>query len=99
MIDLLRDAVNINSGSYDKPGVDAVGARFEQHFAAHGIEAWREPHDVFGDAVHALVAKPGSNEKPVLLMGIATRCFPRARWRAGRSPSRAAAPMGRGSPT
>ena len=49
--------------------VDAVGARFEQHFAAHGIEAWREPHDVFGDAVHALVTKPGSNEKPVLLMG------------------------------
>jgi hypothetical protein len=32
MIDLLRDVVNIDSGCYDKPGVDAVGARFEQHF-------------------------------------------------------------------
>src|SRR3954468_22460046 len=77
MIDLLRDVVNIDSGSYDKAGVDAVGARFEQHFAAHGIEVWREPHDVFGDAVHALVTKPGSNEKPVLLMGHRDTVFPK----------------------
>ena len=77
MIDLLRDAVNIDSGSYDKAGVDAVGARFEQHFAAHGIEEWREPHDVFGDAVHALVTKPGSNEKPILLMGHRDTVFPK----------------------
>jgi glutamate carboxypeptidase len=77
MIDLLRDVVNIDSGSYDKPGVDAVGVRFEQHFAAHGIETWREPHEVFGDAVHALVTKPGSNEKPVLLMGHRDTVFPK----------------------
>src|SRR5664279_1406349 len=69
MIDLLRDVVNIDSGSYDKAGVDAVGARFEKHFAEHGISAWREQHDTFGDAIHALVAKPGSNEEPILLMG------------------------------
>jgi glutamate carboxypeptidase len=77
MIDLLRDAVNIDSGSYDKAGVDAVGARFERHFAEHGIEAWREPHDGFGDALHALVAKPGSNEKPILLMGHRDTVFPK----------------------
>jgi glutamate carboxypeptidase len=77
MIDLLRDVVNIDSGSYDKAGVDAVGARFERHFAAHGIEAWREPHDVFGDALHASVAKPGSNEKPILLMGHRDTVFPK----------------------
>lgn len=69
MIDLLRDVVNIDSGSYDKAGVDAVGARFEKHFAEHGISSWREGHDSFGDALHALVAKPGSNEEPILLMG------------------------------
>jgi len=69
MIDLLRDVVNIDSGSYDKAGVDAVGARFQQHFAEHDIETWREPHDVYGDAVHGLVARPGSNEKHVLLLG------------------------------
>lgn len=77
MIDLLRDAVDIDSGSYDKAGVDAVGARFEHHFAAHGISTWREPHDVFGDAIHALVAKPGSNEKPILLMGHRDTVFPK----------------------
>ncbi|MBR0715794.1 M20 family metallopeptidase [Bradyrhizobium liaoningense] len=69
MIDLLRDVVNIDSGSYDKAGVDAVGARFEKHFAEHGILSWRESHDSFGDALHAVVAKPGSNEEPILLMG------------------------------
>lgn len=69
MVDLLRDVVNIDSGSYDKDGVDAVGARFERHFSEHGIPFRRESHDSFGDAIHAEVAKPGSNEKPVLLMG------------------------------
>jgi glutamate carboxypeptidase len=77
MIDLLRDVVNIDSGSFDKEGVDAVGARFEQHFAEHGIETWREPHDVYGDAVHGLVSKPGSNEKPILLMGHRDTVFPK----------------------
>jgi glutamate carboxypeptidase len=77
MIELLRELVDIDSGSYDKGGVDAVGARFERYFAEHGIEAWREPHEVFGDALHALVAKPGSNEKPVLLMGHRDTVFPK----------------------
>lgn len=77
MIDLLRDVVNIESGSFDKQGVDAVGARFERHFAEYGIETWREPHDVYGDAVHGLVSKPGSNEKPVLLMGHRDTVFPK----------------------
>lgn len=77
MIDLLRDVVNIDSGSFDKEGVDAVGTRFEQHFAEYGIETWREPHDVYGDAVHGLISKPGSNEKPVLLMGHRDTVFPK----------------------
>ncbi|WP_371423235.1 M20 family metallopeptidase [Tardiphaga sp.] len=77
MIDLLRDVVNIDSGSFDKEGVDAVGARFEQHFAEYGIETWREPHDVYGDAVHGLISKPGSNEKPILLMGHRDTVFPK----------------------
>ncbi|MGM4895268.1 M20 family metallopeptidase [Tardiphaga sp. 839_C3_N1_4] len=77
MIDLLRDVVNIDSGSFDKQGVDAVGARFEQHFAEYGIETWREPHDVYGDAVHGLISKPGSNEKPILLMGHRDTVFPK----------------------
>jgi glutamate carboxypeptidase len=77
MIDLLRDVVNIDSGSYDKAGVDAVGERFQQHLAEHGIETWREPNETFGDAVHGFVATPGSNEKPVLLLGHRDTVFPK----------------------
>lgn len=84
MIDLLRDVVNIDSGSYDKEGVDAVGARFERHFAEHGIPSRRESHGTFGDALHAEVAKPGSNEKPVLLMGHRDTVF--GKGEAGRRP-------------
>ncbi len=84
MIDLLRDVVNIDSGSYDKAGVDAVGARFERHFAEHGMSARRESHDTYGDAIHALVAQPGSNEKPILLMGHRDTVFTKGE--AGRRP-------------
>jgi glutamate carboxypeptidase len=84
MIDLLRDVVNIDSGSYDKQGVDEVGARFERHFSEHGIPYRRENHDSFGDAIHAEVAKPGSNEKPVLLMGHRDTVF--GKGEAGRRP-------------
>lgn len=84
MIDLLRDVVNIDSGSYDKDGVDAVGARFERHFAEHGIPSRRESHGTFGDALHAEVAKPSSNEKPVLLMGHRDTVF--GKGEAGRRP-------------
>lgn len=77
MIELLRDVVDIDSGSYDKTGVDAVGVRFERHFAEYGIETWREPHDVYGDAIHAIVNKQGSNEKPILLMGHRDTVFPK----------------------
>lgn len=84
MIDLLRDVVNIDSGSYDKEGVDAIGARFERHFAENGIPSRRESHGTFGDALHAEVAKPGSNEKPVLLMGHRDTVF--GKGEAGRRP-------------
>ena len=52
MLDLLRDAVNTDSGSYDKAGVDAVGQRFIDFFTAQGLLTTREPHDTFGDAIH-----------------------------------------------
>lgn len=77
MIALIRDVVNIDSGSYDKTGVDAVGTRLQQFFDEQGISNWREPHEVFGDAIHATVGEPGANEKPVLLMGHRDTVFPK----------------------
>ena len=37
MLALLEALVNIDSGSYDKPGVDAVGIRIAEFLAGHGI--------------------------------------------------------------
>ena len=72
MIDLLRAVVNIDSGSYDKAGVDAVGARFEQHFAEHGISTWREPHDAFGDAARSTVTPTTSRSSHTWSCGVRT---------------------------
>ena len=84
MLDLLREVVDTDSGSYDKAGVDAVGAQFERFLESQGIESWREPHGVFGDAIHAKVGEPGANEKPILLMGHRDTVFPKGE--AGRRP-------------
>ena len=37
MVALLADLVNIDSGSYNKRGVDAVGDRLRAHLSAAGI--------------------------------------------------------------
>ena len=37
MIDLIEEVVNIDSGSYDKAGVDAVGDRFIRHYTERGM--------------------------------------------------------------
>ncbi len=45
MLALLRDAVNTDSGSYDKAGVDAVGQLFIDFFAEQGLVTTREAHE------------------------------------------------------
>lgn len=77
MIDLIREVVNIDSGSYDKAGVDAVGERFRLFFESEGIQAWFEPHETYGDALHARVGDAGANERPILLMGHRDTVFPK----------------------
>ncbi len=86
MLALLEALVNTDSGSYDKRGVDAVGARLRGFLETHAIAHDVIPDDRFGDAVRASV-------------GIAIRCFRRARRRAGHSGSRANGPMARALPT
>ena len=88
MLDLLRDAVNTDSGSYDKAGVDAVGQRFIDFFTAQGLLTTREPHDTFGDAIHIRLDDTLSNEKPILLMGHRDTVFPKGE--AARRPFRIA---------
>jgi len=77
MLALLEEVVNIDSGSYDKAGVDAVGERFARFFADHGIPvSWRRG-ETYGDALRAELACPGSNLKPVLLLGHRDTVFPK----------------------
>lgn len=75
MTALLETLVNIDSGSYNKAGVDAVGRAIEDWFAAEGIPTDRVPHGEFGDCVRAHVSG-GEGNRPVLLMGHRDTVFP-----------------------
>jgi glutamate carboxypeptidase len=86
MLSLLGDAVNIDSGSYDKAGVDTVGDLFIDFFAQNGLLTSREPHERFGDAIHVRLDDNRPNEKPVVLMGHRDTVFPKGE--AGRRPFR-----------
>ena len=86
MLALLEEVVNIDSGSYDKPGVDTVGERFRRFFAEHGIETTVMPNESFGDAIKAHVGAPGGSNKPIVLMGHRDTVFPKGE--AGRRPFR-----------
>jgi glutamate carboxypeptidase len=88
MLDLLADLVNIDSGSYDKAGVDAAGARLEAFFAGHGLTARREPIAAYGDAIHVRLDDRLVNERPVVLMGHRDTVFQKGE--AARRPFRVA---------
>jgi glutamate carboxypeptidase len=77
MLALLADTVNIDSGSYDKAGVDAVGERFISFLTGQGLLTTREPNDTFGEAIHIRLDDTRANEKPVLLMGHRDTVFPK----------------------
>jgi glutamate carboxypeptidase len=74
MLHLIEKVVNIDSGSYDKAGVDAVGEVFAAFFASHGIEVERLPGDPFGDVFRARI--PGPGNAPIVLMGHRDTVFP-----------------------
>ena len=79
MIDLLREMVDIDSGSYDKPGIDAVGAVAERFLAAHGIPVERLPQSLHGDCLRAAVpwdGPAGNAGGNIVLMGHRDTVFP-----------------------
>jgi len=103
MLDLVRSLVDIDSGSYDKAGVDAVGARLSAFLAGQGVAVSVRANDRFGDAIRAQVNNHGNNQvapvdgtannAPVLLLGHRDTVFPQGE--AGRRPFRVV--DGRGS--
>ena len=86
MLALIAEVVSIDSGSYDKPGVDAVGARFVRFFQEHGLVTSIEPIEGFGDAIHVRLDEVHANERPILLLGHRDTVFPKGE--AARRPFR-----------
>jgi glutamate carboxypeptidase len=77
MLALLEQLVNIDSGSYDKAGVDAVGERFRRFFSEFGIPTTHQTNERFGDALKAHVEGSGGHNKPIVLMGHRDTVFPK----------------------
>ncbi len=78
MLELLRELVNIDSGSYDKPGVDAVQAVLRNHLAEHGVSSQVYPNETYGNCLRALVrTASGSEDRPAMLMGHCDTVFPK----------------------
>lgn len=77
MLTLLCEIVNIDSGTYDKVGVDAVGGRLRAFFESHGLVVEQEHSDQYGDALHVQLPSARPDDKPVLLLGHRDTVFPK----------------------
>src|ERR1700720_4368589 len=69
MVALLADLVNIDSGSYNKHGVDAVGGRLQTWLEAAGIPVRSFRTMFFGDCMAAQIPGLGGGKRPVGMMG------------------------------
>ncbi len=82
MIDLLARMVNTDGGSYDKAGVDAVGAIVQGFCAEHRIPVETIPGTLYGDCLRATVAggdaaSSGNRQQNIVLMGHRDTVFPK----------------------
>jgi glutamate carboxypeptidase len=79
MVDLLGQMVDIDSGSYNKPGIDAVGAVVRRFMAAHNIPVETLPQQKHGDSLRAVVpwdGPAGNAGGNIVLMGHRDTVFP-----------------------
>jgi glutamate carboxypeptidase len=86
-LDLLRSTVDINSGTMNFAGVEAVGRLFEPRFGELGFETRWVDGAAWSRAGHLLGERPGTGEGPhVLLIGHLDTVFeadsPFQRWEA-----------------
>src|SRR5205085_1379339 len=75
MLKLLQDIVDIDGGSYDKAGVDAVGARLCRFLEEQGIACETIENEKFGDALRATV--DGPSNAAIMLLGHRDTVFPK----------------------
>ena len=79
MTDLLRRLVDLDSGSYNKPGIDAVGGVIEDFLTAHGIAVERLPQSKHGDCLRASAPWDGPTGNAggnIMLLGHRDTVFP-----------------------
>jgi glutamate carboxypeptidase len=74
MVSLLAELVGIDSGSYNKRGVDAVEDRLRAWLEAAGIACETFPNTRFGNCMAARL--PGGGDGPIVLMGHCDTVFP-----------------------
>lgn len=86
MIALLRDLVDIDSGSYDKAGVDAVGEVLMRFLKDAGVAFDVVADDRQGDLIRARVDGAGTSNRSILLLGHRDTVFPKGE--AARRPFR-----------
>lgn len=83
MLALLERMVNTDGGSYDKAGVDAVGAIVREFCAGEGLPVETTPGVAFGDCLTARLESDetrtasGNAQRDILLMGHRDTVFPK----------------------
>ena len=84
MLDALREMVDTDGGSYDKAGVDAVGAQMRRFLEGQGIPVETVPRAQYGDCLKARVeggeagmGRGGNARRSVVLMGHRDTVFPK----------------------
>ena len=84
MLDALREMVDTDGGSYDKAGVDAVGAQVRRFLEREGIPVETVPREKHGDCLKARVdgdeagtIRGGNAGRSVVLMGHRDTVFPK----------------------
>jgi glutamate carboxypeptidase len=76
MVALLAELVGIDSGSYNKAGVDAVEARLRTWLEAAGISCELYPNERFGGCMAARLPGSDGGNRPIILMGHCDTVFP-----------------------
>ena len=76
MMDQLRVLVDIDSGSYDKEGVDQVGVQIRNFLVDAGLNCETIANPRFGDGLRATLGEPDEQRRPILLMGHRDTVFP-----------------------
>jgi glutamate carboxypeptidase len=81
MVALLREMVDIDSGSNNKPGIDAVGSVIRRFLESHGLTVEVLPQSRHGDCLRATIpdqtaAPAGNAGRNIVLMGHRDTVFP-----------------------